>query len=231
MRMQPITTLVAAVLAALSATPASAVTLGQIDTFSSGTQGWGAGGGPGGSTPPTPPQVIADGGPGGAGDSFLRVVSTGSGGPGGRLVAMNVLGQWAGDYIAAGVTGIAMDVRNAGTTDITLRLYFEDPIPGPPANEAVSTQGVLLPAGGGWQSVLLPIGAGDMTALTGTHAGALSGTTVLRLFHASTATFPGEAMAAVLDVDNIQAVPEPAAWALWLAGAAGLGLLRRRRAR
>jgi hypothetical protein len=42
--------------------------------------------------------------------------------------------QWAGDYLAAGIDGIAMDLRNLGTTDLTVRLLLEDPMGAPPAN-------------------------------------------------------------------------------------------------
>src|SRR3954454_19630876 len=62
---------------------ASAVSIGQIDTFQDGTtDGWFAGGLGMGQVPPVPPQVIANGGPMGTGDQYLQI--TGLGGPGGR---------------------------------------------------------------------------------------------------------------------------------------------------
>src|SRR5215203_3475115 len=95
--------------AAMSAfVPAHAVDPGEVDTFSGGIEGWFAGGGPVGQVPPVAPTVIATGGPGGAGDSFLQIVANGSLGPGGRLVVMNGA-QWAGNYLAAGISGVAMD--------------------------------------------------------------------------------------------------------------------------
>ncbi len=214
--------------------PAGAVVIGQLDTFSDGTTGgWFAGGGPLGGTPPVPPTVIQGGGPGGADDSYLQLSSTGSQGAGGRLVGMNA-SQWAGDYLAAGVTGIQMDLRNFGTTDLSLRLYFEDPIPDPPANEAVTSFTANLPAGGDWMRVLFPVTEADLVLLAGDIPTLLAGTTVLRLFHGTAADFPGEPVAGLLGVDNIQAIgeqngvlPVPATLALLLAGVGLFGARRR----
>ena len=215
--------------AALSAfAPAHAVTSTEIDTFSGGIEGWFAGGGPQGQVPPVAPTVIATGGPAGAGDSFLQIVANGSGGAGGRLVAMNAA-QWAGSYLAAGITGIAMDLRNLGTTDLTVRLYFEDPIPGPPLNEAVTTLGVLLPAGGGWTHALFPIAPSSLTVLQGNATTLLSNTTVPRIFAGAAADFPPAQIAGVLGVDNIQAVPEPETLALLVVGLGALAAWTKRR--
>lgn len=210
---------------------AGAVTIGQVDTFASGTtEGWFAGGGPFGATPPVPPTVIATGGPAGAGDAFLQLSASGSAGAGGRLVGMNA-SQWAGDYLAAGVTAISMDLRNLGATDLSMRLYFEDPIPGPPVNEAVTSFAADLAAGGDWTRVLFPITAADLASLAGDVPTLLSATTILRLFHGSATDFPGEPIAGLLGVDNITAIgardgalPLPGGLALMLSGLGLLGI-------
>jgi len=214
--------------AAMSAlTSAHAVDSGEVDTFSSGIEGWFAGGGPFGQMPPVPPTVVATGGPAGAGDSFLQIVANGSGGSGGRLVAMNGA-QWAGNYLAAGIAAIAMDLRNLGQSDLTVRLYFEDPIPGPPVNEAVTTLGVFLPAGGGWTHALFPISPASLTVLQGSATTLLANTTVLRIFSGAAPDFPPAQVAGVLGVDNIQAVPEPETFALLAVGLAFVAARRRR---
>jgi hypothetical protein len=203
---------------------AHAVVPDEVDTFAAGSEGWFAGGGPMGAVPPVAPTVIANGGPAGAGDSFLQITASGGEVAGGRLVAMNG-SQWAGNYLSAGVTGIAMDLRNLGASDLTVRLYFEDPIPGPPVNEAVTTLGFFLPAGGAWTHALFPISPATLTVLQGDAATLLANTTVLRIFSGVDAAFPPAGVNGVLGVDNIQAVPEPETLVLL---AAGLGLVAAR---
>lgn len=220
-----------AALAAVSvAGAASAAPIGPIDTFEEGTtQGWTVALGPAGGVHPAPPQNVATGGPAGADDSFLRLTSVGGQGAGSRLAAMNVL-QWTGDYLAEGVTGIRMDLRNAGNSDLAVRLLFETLPPlGPPVNVAVTNFAAILPAGGEWQSVFFPLGPDALTALLGSVGGALAQTSVLRIFHSPTPDFPPPPIAAVLDVDNIavvQQVPEPAT--LLLVGAALIACRLRR---
>jgi hypothetical protein len=198
-----------------------AVSVGQVDTFEDGTtQNWvinllnlGA--------PPAAalPVNIASGGPAGAEDNYLRLTAVGGGGAGGRLVVINFMGQWAGDYIAQGFNAIEMDVNNLGNSDLSLRLLFADPGAGPPANVAVSQVPIVVPAGSGWTSISFPIGPSHLLGLAGEVDEALRNTTELRLFHSADPTFPGPAIVAQLGVDNIRAVPETGAtWALLAVG-------------
>jgi hypothetical protein len=193
----------------------SAVTVGQIDTFQDGTtMGWFVGS----FDHPNPPHNFPTGGPAGAGDAYLRLTASGGSGAGSRLAVLNE-GQWAGDYTAAGITQIKMDVNNFGPDDLHLRLLFEDlDGPGPPVNLALSANAIILPAGSGWTSVVFPVLPGDLVLETfGTVAGALANTDTLRIFHNPNPTFPGPGAGippvnAVLGVDNITAaIPEPGA--------------------
>ena len=218
---------IALVLLCTLSTRAPALTIGQVDTFEGSIDNWSAGGGPFGQAPPVPPQVVDDGGPGGPGDGFLQITSQGGSGPGSRLVAMNIMGQWAGNYLAAGVSAIGLDLRNLGDTDLTVRLLFEDPIPLPPENEAVTSLGILLPAGGGWTHAVFPIGPAFLTALEGSATTVLQQTTILRIIHAPTAS-DAVPIAGVLGVDNIRAIPEPASTMLLGAATLALFLTRRR---
>jgi hypothetical protein len=210
----PLATLVCA--AAIASTPAGAITPGQIDDFSGSLQGWSDGG-----ASPNPPELIGDDGPGGTGDSYMLLTSTGVQSAGGKLVVLNDQ-QWAGNYTAAGVTEIEMDLRNLGRTDLSMRLLFEDPTNGAPKNQAITTSAFVLPAGGDWTHVSFAVGASDLTALFGSATVVLSNTTQIRLYHGTALGYPGNPIAAKLGVDNIAAVPEPASWALMIAG---LGLI------
>jgi len=206
----------------------TAATINQIDTFQSGTtQGWFAGGGPGGGNPPTPPHVVATGGPLGAGDQYLVITADSPTGAGSHLVALNQA-QWAGNYVTSGISSIAMDLKNLGATDLTIRLLFEDPMMGPPADEAVTTFGAFLPAGGNWTHVNFSILPSSLTPLLGDVNALLSHTTVMRIIDSPTPDEPVGIIGA-LGVDNIQAqVPEPATLLLTGIALAGLGLCRRR---
>jgi hypothetical protein len=197
----------------MAAAPAWAITPGQSATFEDGSlQGWYNGVGN-----PAPPQNIASGGPAGSGDAYLLTSSSGIGGPGGRLVLISGP-DWGGSYPQAGVTGLAMDLYNMGSTELMLRLLVE----GAAGASAYSTVPVVLPPGSGWTHVTFSTLPG---AFTGQAAAALAAATQLRLFH-SAAGFPGDATAALLAVDNITAVPEAGSAWLLLAGLAMLSLRR-----
>jgi hypothetical protein len=157
--------------ALLFSTNAAAVSLPQRDDFQDGTtQGWTSGG-----FNPNPPTWVADGGPEGAGDGFLLVEGNGLPTAGGNLVAFNTA-QWAGDYVAAGVTAIRANLRNLGPNDLVIRLLFESPGGG-----LVTAAAASLPAGGEWTSAVWPLDLADPDA-----ALALSDVTKLRILHAPT---------------------------------------------
>ena len=216
------------VLGAAIASPAVALTRGQTDSFAGSTEAWFVGGGPGGGGHPTPPVRIPGGGPAGAGDSYLQIGSTGFAGPGSRLAASNIT-QWAGDYVAAGVQAIELDLSNLGTTDLTIRLLFEDLSGSAPFNVAAS-RAVFLPAGSGWTHVRFGTTLADLEAVHGDAAAALTGADVVRMFHSTQEApadlFPGEPISALLGVDNITAVPEPASVILMVLGLALVGIRR-----
>jgi len=199
---------------------AAAVTVGQVDTFQTNLDNWFAGGlGPPNQQPPIPPFVQASGGPAGAGDAYMVVTASEANGAGSRVVAINTT-QWAGNYLAAAVGSISMDLINLGQSDLTIRLLFEDPMGGPPVDEAVTTFGAFLPAQSGWQHFVFPVLGPNLTAIEGNAWAALANATLLRIVNAPSA---GDAVQqiGILGVDNIAsvaAVPEPSTILLCLAG-------------
>jgi hypothetical protein len=215
------------ILIAIGAGDAGAVTIGQIDTFQNGTTlGWTAGGGPFGQTPPVPPFVTMSGGPAGIDDAYLTITSQGGQGPGSRLTAFNISGQWSGNYLTSGIAAIAVDLRNLGSTELTIRLEFENPFAG--GDEAVTNTGIVLSPGSDWTHAIFPIGLGSLTSLEGTVRGALTNTSVLRIIHAPGLT-DSAPIAGVLGVDNVAAVPEPATSALIAAALLAVCTYRRSR--
>lgn len=207
-RMNTPTPVLLAAIAVISATSLRAVTLGQIDTFQDNTTaGWHVGP----ASHPAPPSNVG-GGAGGAADRFLRVNALGGAGPGSRFSVLSGP-QWGGDYLAAGINALVMDVRNFGPDDLSLRLLFEDiPAMGPPTNLALSSTAVLVPGGGDWTTIAFPVTVGSLLPETfGTVEGALRNADVVRLFHNPAPAFPGPsvgppAVVAILGVDNIRAV-------------------------
>lgn len=218
---------------------ADPVTIGQTDTFEGGTtQNWTVHLGPPFFPPhPAPPSILS-GGPGGAADHYMLVTAIGGlGGAGSKLSVING-SQWAGNYIAAGVNAITMDLNNFGPDHLFLRLLFEDPMMGPPNNVAFSTDAVFLPAGSGWRHVTFLIGPSNLTAGLGSVNAALMNATAIRLFHNPAPAFPPPPIGPPpvnvrLGVDNITAaaVPEPTTFLLLGTGLAGISAAVRKRRR
>ena len=206
-----------AVLVLLRST-AAGVMIGQIQTFDDPDHHWIRGGGPLG--PPETTLPLGLGGPGGPADPYLTIESTGTSGPGSRLSALN-FNEWAGDYIAAGISRIRMDVRNfTSADDVVLRLLFVDFGAMGPENAAMSAPITVL-AGSGWQPIEFDISPAALTTLVGSATNALANTEEFRIVHNPGSTFiPGQIppVTATLGVDNINAVPEPGSAVLVLSG-------------
>jgi len=197
----------------LFARPASAIVLGQFDTFQDGsTENWTNGG-------PAPPIMNNGGGPGGPNDRYIQVTADGSG-AGGRLTIFN-FSQWSGDYISAGVTTIEIDLLNQSAVNLSIRLAFRidtfQIAPGylsPP---------MLLPVGSGWMHFSMPITAANLIPVGGPsdYNTFFSGIGEMRIIHeVGTGNLNGDPVVGQLGIDNIHAIPEPSITAL-----ASIGLL------
>ena len=195
------------------------------DTFEDlTTDNWFAGGLGMGQTPPTPPSVVPAGGPQGQDDAYLRVTSEGGSGPGSKLVAINVA-QWTGNLTV--IPGIWIDLVNLGPNPLSIRLLAENPKGGPPTDEAISTNPVVLEPGSGWTTAFFSTNPTDFTALAGSATTALSDATLLRIVHSTAAADP-DPVAGVLGIDNITAVPEASTSLLMLTGLGAVWFWRRR---
>jgi hypothetical protein len=216
----------AVVLLAPAAGPAQ-ITPGQIDTFTDGTtMNW-----LDGAFSPNPPVVITGGGPGGPTDNYLQDSAGGGIGAGSRLIMFNRV-QWLGDYNAAGVNVITMSLRAPATNtqDLMIRIAFKVD-PGQFSPGYVSTAPFVLDNDGAWHDATFTLSAAQMTAVGAPppFAEFMNGPGEMRILHAAGPALNGDPINAILGVDNIQAVPEPAGLLAAAGAAAGLAWLSRRR--
>jgi len=210
---------------AIGSTTAGAITVGQVDDFEDGTtQNWTRG-----KFEPLDPVNVTTGGPGGVGDNYLQISTDGTG-TNGRLLSNN-LTQWAGDWLTAGVTEIVVDVNNFGPNVLSLRLGIDSGGDGNNTGAFGTNYFIPLAAGSGWQTVSFSVtpadwvGAGGGGATAGTDINAtLSNVALFRIYSNPDLTdYRGEKITGTLGVDNITAVPLPAA--VWLFGSGLLGLI------
>ncbi|HEY1376523.1 MAG TPA: hypothetical protein VGF55_07000 [Gemmataceae bacterium] len=203
-----------------AACPAQNITLGQTDTFESGTTlNWGVG-----SAIFAAP-TVQPGGPAGPADHFLQVLSGQPGTPP-RMVVLNRV-QWTGDYNTAGVNAVEMDLINLSSTAVALRLGVASDTSG--GAGYVSANPVSLPNQGQWvhatfnltDSQMTPVGVGTPTLTQ-----VLSSVAEVRVLSAVSPSLHGDAIVATIGVDNIHAVfipvPEPGLALTAALAAAGL---------
>jgi hypothetical protein len=210
-----------------SAGPAQ-ITLGQIDTFETGTTlNWTDGHAGTGES-------VQAGGPAGLSDHYLQVISAGGFGAGSKMTVFN-RNQWVGNYITAGVNDIDLSLfAPTGGTALSIRIAYKSAtVNGAPGY--VSTVPFALPADGAWHHTDFRLTAATMTAVGSPTAfdTFFSGPAEMRIISSVNPSLDGDAIAATLGVDNIHAVfvpvPEPGGMLAVVLAAAGVaGPLARR---
>ena len=191
--------LLAAVLSITAPCAFGAVTLFQSENFNS-LGGWTSGG-----PNPNPPSILADSGPLGGGDSALRVIAN-SGQAGGRLVTFNRT-TWTGDFAGEGVVTITADLRNLGTSSLSVRIAFNGP------GGWWITAAESIPAFAGWSNHDFDIQASALVASAGGNnaAATLANVTEMRILHSPDPDHTGVTLSSTMLIDNVTAVPEPSA--------------------
>lgn len=167
---------------------------GGVDDFEMGLDGWQNGGA---ANVPT----VQMGGPTG---QFMRAVSSGSGGAGGKMVVFNQSAKWTGDYTAANIGQVTMQVNASGANDLNVRLVVSNGTGGA-GTEWVSTTSCDVTMGSGWQTCILPISQAAMTQFGGDAFATVMGSVAeLRIVSAAAPNgHLGDQIAAQMDIDNI----------------------------
>ncbi len=227
-----------AMLCLLLSGTARAITVGQIDNFEDGTlQGWRMGIS---SVTDSYMTNFADGGPVGVGDSYLEVTADSTVPFGGsRLTFFNKL-QWTGDYTAAGITAIAMDLKNISSSEIlNLRLAINGGF-GLSNNMTggvfATAASISLDSGSGWTRAVFSLLPEDLVSVSspGGHTtgndvqATLANVLELRLLNSAAPDWNGLPVTATLGIDNIHKVPLPQALALFASGLVVLLTTRRK---
>jgi|GEM_PF-1644898 hypothetical protein len=177
------------------------VTPGQTDTFQDGTTDFWTDGNLGDNV-----AVIADGGPAGISDAFLQV-SSGAFGGSERLITFNDT-QWIGDFAAAGVTAVEMDLKNFGSNDLPVRIAIRSAAGNSATPGYSSTTPFSLSADGAWHHAVFLLNDSSMTPINVPPPFAAMVTNVMdfRLLCSANPATMGDRMDAQIGVDNIKAI-------------------------
>ncbi len=125
--------------------------MNQVDSFQGSADNWNNG------------IVVSDGGPTGDGDNFLEL-SSGPMGLKPRLITLNQM-QWTGDFAAAGIGSLTMELKNFGTTSLPMRMTIRDVAGNSSVPGYSTTDPYMLPADGQWHLAEFNLTAADMTAV------------------------------------------------------------------
>ncbi len=201
-------------------------TFGQVDDFEDGTtQNWMVG-----LANPFVPVNIPTGGPAGMDDNYMQIQSDPDVGLAGSNLGVFNTAQWTGNFTAAGVTAVEVDMANFGAVPLEMRVFLCGPT-GCFTDGFSTTLAQALPADGVWHSLVFDISPAAFTAVGGIDpVAALQGVTQFMFRHdAGEPSGAGGSteVEALVGVDNVQAVPEPTTITLLALGA--LCLLRRRK--
>ena len=129
-----------------SAASAGAATLFTTSTFDTGQEGWAGG---------ASPQVIS------GDDPFLQIASMAS-----SLATFNTSDPWSGDFTAAGITGLTLELR--APTSNPEPLAIRATLLGPGTGTRWVTEPVAVPADGIWRAASFSFDEASLTRITGT---------------------------------------------------------------
>lgn len=158
-------------------------------------------------------------------NDLLLVTSSGGSGAGSRLVVPNTTAAWTGDYTAAGITAVQMDLVNNSGSTLFMRVGIEGGSAGNRWTSSVPIE--LSPSDRG--TFLFQLDASSLSSAGGSDLSAtLADVSQIRILHnASSGDFKGSSVSGSFTVDNITLVPEPSSIAMLTMGLTTL-LMRRK---
>lgn len=192
-----------AVLAVPALVPSGqAIVIDMVDDFQTGSlSNWRIGGAYQG------PEIVSDAGPLGAGDFALRIESSNDFIKPPRLLVYNQ-SQWAGDWTAAGIERVTMDVRNPSSFHLTMRfaLAGDGGFFSQGGGDTYVTDGVLVPNDDAWHTITFDVTSAGFHPYGGEDiAGALENVSAVRILHNTQVDTKGATVAGSFLVDNIHA--------------------------
>ncbi|MDA0660272.1 MAG: hypothetical protein O3C60_15740 [Planctomycetota bacterium] len=126
---------------------------------------------------------------------------------------MNTASPWIGDYIAAGIQAVSLDVNNLGATDLSLRLTFgTSTAPSLGGLWLASATAIPIPAASGWTRIQFPVTTSALQAVQGvgaTFASVMNSVAAIRILHANVPDNNGSNITGILGIDNIFALGAP----------------------
>jgi hypothetical protein len=182
------------------------ISANQFDDFNDGmVHGWSINNGL------TPVFVAEHEGPLGENDHALLMSTTFIMHP--RLLVLNV-SQWTGNWTAANITQISLDVRNPNTFPLSMRLGIAGPggVQAGGAGDTHVTGATTVPADNLWHSLTFDVLPANFTSISGENtAAALAAVSQFRVIHNPSTLFMGSFVEGSFYLDNIRAiaVPEP----------------------
>jgi hypothetical protein len=171
--------------------PAMAIVVNHVDDFSDGTtQDWGVG------HPDVFPVNQPESGPGGAGDSALWMATVGAGGSSPHLLVINTSSDWTGNWTAAGIARIQMDVLGPSSNSFGLQMRLGVVGPNPPVSGGSGntwvTPAMAVPSDNQWHRLTFDVLASDFISFAGTNIdSALSSVAHFRILHNPDVSFSG----------------------------------------
>ena len=198
------------------------ISLGQVDTFENGTvQGW---------KPEGFGVLVSNingGGPTGINDHYLDVFA------GGSNIQSNLQthndSQWTGNFVAAGVTRISMDLKGVfGGASLPIRIAIAESVGGTSSVGYCSATPYSLVPDGMWHHAEFSLDQNDLAAVNSPHPLMvdLANVAEMRLIRSAGPKVIADVQPGEFLVDNITAVPEPSSIANLVAGLAAIMLYR-----